>query len=97
MGEVLPDCERGIRKAIDKAKKKLKGLSAEKNCAPIMLRLIWHSASTYDMSTKIGGLFGTMRHKLEKGHTANNGLEITIRLLEPIKEQFPIISYVDFY
>ncbi|KAH1057550.1 hypothetical protein J1N35_035615 [Gossypium stocksii] len=31
------------------------------------------------------------------GVAANNGLDIAVRLLEPIKEQFPILSYADFY
>ncbi|XP_057465951.1 L-ascorbate peroxidase, cytosolic-like isoform X2 [Actinidia eriantha] len=62
-----------------------------------MLRLTWHSADTYDVATKTGGPFGTMRHKLEQGHAANNGLDIAVRLLEPIKEQFPILSFGDFY
>lgn len=38
-----------------------------------------------------------MRLKAEQGHGANNGIDIAIRLLEPIKEQFPILSYGDFY
>lgn len=57
----------------------------------------WHSAGTFDVSTKTGGPFGTMRYKGELAHGANNGLEIAVRLLEPIKEQFPILSYADFY
>ncbi|PWA37737.1 L-ascorbate peroxidase 2, cytosolic [Artemisia annua] len=35
-----------------------------------------------------------MRHKAELGHGANS-LYIDVRLLEPIKEQFPILSYGD--
>ncbi|XP_073050657.1 L-ascorbate peroxidase, cytosolic-like [Primulina eburnea] len=84
-------------KAVEKAKKKLRGFIAEKNCAPLMLRLGWHSAGTYDQCSKTGGPFGTMRFKVEQGHTANNGIDIAVRLLEPIKEQFPILSYADFY
>lgn len=38
-----------------------------------------------------------MRFESERAHGANNGLDIAIRLLEPIKEQFPTISYADFY
>ena len=57
----------------------------------------WHSAGTYDVKTKTGGPFGTMKHPAELAHAANSGLEIAVRLLEPIKEQFPIISYGDFY
>lgn len=49
------------------------------------------------MKTRTGGPFGTMRHASELGHGANNGLDIAVRLLDPIKEQFPILSYADFY
>ncbi|KRY02543.1 L-ascorbate peroxidase, cytosolic, partial [Trichinella patagoniensis] len=78
-------------KAVDKCRKKLRGFIAEKNCAPLMLRLAWHSAGTYDVKTKTGGPFGTIRHPDELAHGANNGLSIAVGLLEPIKEQFPII------
>lgn len=57
----------------------------------------WHSAGTFDVKTKTGGPFGTMRHAAEQAHGANNGLQIAVRLLEPLKEQFPILSYADFY
>ena len=57
----------------------------------------WHSAGTFDVKTKTGGPFGTIRPSAELAHGANNGLDIAIRLLEPIKEQFPILSYADFY
>lgn len=63
----------------------------------LLLLYRWHSAGTYDVNTKTGGPFGTMRHKLEQSHAANNGLDIAVRLLEPFKEQFPIISYGDLY
>lgn len=57
----------------------------------------WHSAGTYDQSSKTGGPFGTMRFKDEQGHAANNGIVIAIELLGPIKEQFPILSHADFH
>lgn len=38
-----------------------------------------------------------MKHAAELAHSANNGLDIAVRLLEPIKEQFSILSYADFY
>ncbi|KAL8501566.1 hypothetical protein ACS0TY_020909 [Phlomoides rotata] len=84
-------------KAVQKAKRKLRGFIAEKHCAPLMLRLGWHSAGTYDQATKTGGPFGTMRFKAEQGHEANNGIEIAIKLLEPLKQQFPILTHADFY
>ncbi|XP_059428614.1 L-ascorbate peroxidase 2, cytosolic-like [Corylus avellana] len=66
-------------------------------CLWLFWRCSWHSAGTFDVQTKIGGPFGTIRHPDELSHAANNGLDIAIRLLEPIKEQFPLLSYADFY
>ncbi|CAL9123416.1 unnamed protein product, partial [Musa textilis] len=97
MGKSYPAVSEEYQKAVEKARRKLRGLIAEKNCAPIMLRLAWHSAGTYDVSTKTGGPFGTMRFAAELAHGANNGLDIALRLLEPIKEQFPTLSFADFY
>lgn len=57
----------------------------------------WHSAGTFDHKSRTGGPFGTIRQPSELAHGANNGLDIAVRLLEPIKEQFPILSYADFY
>ncbi|KAF2300469.1 hypothetical protein GH714_013699 [Hevea brasiliensis] len=97
MTKNYPKVSEEYQKAIDKAKRKLRGFIAEKGCAPLMLRIAWHSAGTYDANTKTGGPFGTMRHAAEQAHAANNGLDIAVRLLEPIKQQFPILSYADFY
>lgn len=97
MGKSYPTVSEEYLKAVEKCKKKLRGFIAEKNCAPLMLRLAWHSAGTFDVTSKTGGPFGTMRYKGELDHGANNGLDIAVRLLEPIKEQFPILSYGDFY
>ncbi|KAH9671880.1 L-ascorbate peroxidase 2 [Citrus sinensis] len=97
MGKCYPKVSDEYQKAVEKCKRKLRGLIAEKHCAPIILRLAWHSAGTYDVNTKTGGPFGTIRHPDELAHEANNGLDIAVRLLEPIKQQFPILSYADFY
>ncbi|CAN0874872.1 L-ascorbate peroxidase, cytosolic [Linum grandiflorum] len=102
MAKNYPTVSEDYKKSIDKAKKKLRGFIAEKNCAPLMLRLAWgscrwHSAGTFDVKSKTGGPFGTMRYSAELTHGANNGLDIAVRLLDPIKEQFPGISYADLY
>lgn len=97
MVKKYPTVSAEYQKAVEKAKRKLRGLIAEKSCAPLMLRLAWHSAGTFDVKTKTGGPFGTMKLEAELEHAANNGLVIAVRLLEPIKEQFPILSYADFY
>ncbi|RRT64627.1 hypothetical protein B296_00024887 [Ensete ventricosum] len=97
MGRSYPVVSDEYLKAAEKAKRKLRGFIAEKNCAPLMLRLAWHSAGTYDVVSKTGGPFGTIRYQAELAHGANNGLDIAVRLLEPIKAQFPILTYADFY
>ncbi|OAY42623.1 L-ascorbate peroxidase 2, cytosolic [Manihot esculenta] len=97
MGKWYPKVSDEYQKAVQKCKRKLRGHVAEKRCAPIVLRLTWHSAGTFDVKTRTGGPFGTIRHPEELAHQANNGLDIAVRLLEPIKEQFPILTYADFY
>lgn len=62
-----------------------------------MCNFRWHSAGTFDVKTKSGGPFGTMKNRAELAHEANRGLDIAVKLLEPIKEQVPILSYADFY
>lgn len=57
----------------------------------------WHSTGTFDRASMTGGPFGTIRFKAEQAHGASSGIEIATRLLEPIKEQFPTLSYADFY
>lgn len=97
MGKSYPTVSDEYLYAVDKARRKLRALIAEKNCAPIMVRIAWHGAGTYDVKTKTGGPFGTIRTKEELAHLANAGLLIAVNLLEPIKDQFPILSYGDFY
>ena len=41
MGKCYPVVSEEYKKAVDKAKKKLRGLIAEKNCAPLILRLAY--------------------------------------------------------
>ncbi|KAG7035445.1 L-ascorbate peroxidase, cytosolic [Cucurbita argyrosperma subsp. argyrosperma] len=97
MGKSYPAVSEEYQKAVVKARRKIRALVAEKHCSPLMLRLAWHSAGTYDAKSKTGGPFGTMKHAAELAHGANNGLDIAVKLLEPIKEQVPILSYGDFY
>ncbi|KAL0884588.1 hypothetical protein Bca101_008569 [Brassica carinata] len=97
MTKSYPTVSEDYQKAIEKCKRKLRGLIAEKNCAPIMVRLAWHSAGTFDCASRTGGPFGTMRFDAEQGHGANSGIHIALRLLDPIREQFPAISFADFH
>ena len=38
-----------------------------------------------------------MKNPAEQAHGANAGLDIAVRMLEPVKEEFPILSYADLY
>ncbi|KAJ6802262.1 putative L-ascorbate peroxidase 4 [Iris pallida] len=92
-----PVVDAAYLKEIDKARRDLRALISSKNCAPIMLRLAWHDAGTYDVNTKTGGPNGSIRLEEEYTHGSNAGLKIAIDLLEPIKEKHPKITYADLY
>lgn len=65
---------------------------------PVLVRLAWHTSGTYDKATGTGGSNGaTMRFSPESGWGANAGLKLARDLLEPIKKQFPWISYADLW
>ncbi|XP_057449260.1 L-ascorbate peroxidase 3-like [Lotus japonicus] len=84
-------------KEIEKARRDLRALIFNKKCAPIMLRLAWHSAGTYDVKTKTGGPYGSIRNEQELNHAANMGLKIAVDLCEEVKAKHPKISYADLY
>lgn len=65
---------------------------------PVLVRLAWHASGTYDADTKTGGSNGaTMRFAPESDHGANAGLKAARDFLEPIKQQFPWITYSDLW
>ncbi|KAL8822246.1 MAG: hypothetical protein Q9191_007014, partial [Dirinaria sp. TL-2023a] len=65
---------------------------------PVILRLAWHCSGTYDKETGTGGSNGaTMRFAPEGDHGANAGLKAARDFLEPVKEQFPWITYSDLW
>jgi cytochrome c peroxidase len=65
---------------------------------PVLLRLAWHASGTYDKETGTGGSNGaTMRFAPEGDHGANAGLKAARDFVEPIKQQFPWISYSDLW
>ncbi|CAD6264995.1 unnamed protein product [Miscanthus lutarioriparius] len=82
---------------VDRARRHLRALISNKGCAPIMLRLAWHDAGTYDVNTKTGGANGSIRYEEEYTHGSNAGLKIAIDILEPIKAKNPKITYADLY
>lgn len=84
----IKNCRRELRKLIDSV-----------NCHPILLRLAWHDAGTYDDSVAqwpdCGGANGSIRFDTEMSHGANAGLRKALTYLAPMKERFPILSWAD--
>eukprot|EP00270_Netrium_digitus_P006853 TRINITY_DN197_c0_g1_i3.p1 TRINITY_DN197_c0_g1~~TRINITY_DN197_c0_g1_i3.p1 ORF type:complete len:271 (+),score=49.75 TRINITY_DN197_c0_g1_i3:63-815(+) len=97
MVKVYPEVSPEYKGAVVKAKRYLRALISEKHCAPIIVRLAWHSAGTFDVKSKTGGCTGSLRNKEELAHGANAGLGWAVELMEVVKEKFPILSYADIY
>lgn len=77
---------------------KLEGDYDDGSFGPVLLRLSWHACGTYDAKTKTGGSNGaTMRFSPESQHGANAGLSVARDFLEPIKQQYPQITYADLW
>ncbi|KAI4367719.1 hypothetical protein MLD38_023427 [Melastoma candidum] len=93
----LPVVDTEYLKEIDRARRHLRALIAHKNCAPIMLRLAWHDAGTYDVNTKTGGPNGSIRNLEEYSHGSNSGLKIAIDFCEEVRSKCPKITYADLY
>ncbi|KAI4297760.1 hypothetical protein L6164_037628 [Bauhinia variegata] len=93
----LPVVDTGYLREIEKARRDLRALISSRNCAPIMLRLAWHDAGTYDAKTKTGGPNGSIRNEEEYSHGANNGLKKAIDWCEEVKAKHPKITYADLY
>lgn len=65
---------------------------------PVLVRLAWHSAGTWDKKTNLGGSFGgTYRYPKETNDPSNCGLQEAAKFLSPIHEKFPWISHGDLY
>ncbi|EOA18809.1 hypothetical protein CARUB_v10007422mg [Capsella rubella] len=84
-------------KEIEKARRDLRALISSRNCAPIMLRLAWHDAGTYDAKKKTGGANGSIRFKEELNRPHNKGLEKAVAFCEEVKAKHPRVTYADLY
>eukprot|EP00461_Guttulinopsis_vulgaris_P001588 UN01588 len=92
------DNEAAIRKAIEQVAEddEYDGIGSY---LPLFIRLAWHASGTADIESKTGGSNGgCIRFRGEKDegrHGANNGLDLAIERLKPVKEQFAWLSWAD--
>eukprot|EP01041_Mallomonas_annulata_P010331 gene10331-21559_t len=88
--DTLQECQKDLFALMDKS-----------NCNPIMIRLAWHDAGTYDKNVgvskfpKCGGANGSIRFDPELSHGANAGLTIAFNLLKNIKKKYDSVSWAD--
>lgn len=73
-------------------------ITQKANACPMVARLAWHQAGTYDKSDGSGGSNGaTMRFKPECDDDANAGLSIIRDMLHPVKVAHPELSRADLW
>ncbi|KAK8465612.1 hypothetical protein PHAVU_009G126500 [Phaseolus vulgaris] len=83
------------------AREDIKELLRSKFCHPILIRLGWHDAGTYNKNIEEwpqrGGANGSLRFEIELKHAANAGLVNALKLLQPIKEKYSGVTYADLF
>jgi len=90
-----PKVDADYLKQIEAVHKELRSIITSQNCAPIMLRLAFHDAGTFDAKAKTGGPNGTIR--MELSAPPNNGIKVAVDLCEPVKAKHPKVTYADIY
>ncbi|GAA0147916.1 hypothetical protein LIER_07499 [Lithospermum erythrorhizon] len=83
------------------AREDIKVLLDTKYCHPILVRLGWHDAGTYNKDIQEwpqrGGANGSLRFEAELKHAANAGLINALKLVQPIKDDHPDVTYADLF
>nr|AII99884.1 peroxidase [Cicer arietinum] len=83
------------------AREDIKELLRTKYCHPLMIRLGWHDAGTYNKNIEEwpqrGGANGSLRFEAELKHGANAGLVNALKLLQPIKDKYSGVTYADLF
>ncbi|XP_051124088.1 probable L-ascorbate peroxidase 6, chloroplastic/mitochondrial isoform X2 [Andrographis paniculata] len=96
-----PICAASKPEQLKRAREEIKELFKTKFCHPIMIRLGWHDAGTFDKDIeewpKSGGTNGSLRFEIELKHAANAGLVNALNLLQPIKDKYSDVTYADLF
>jgi len=79
--------------------KELHSMVDRTNCQPLLLRLAWSDAVSYDCMVEswphCGGVNGSIRFDFNLARPANAGLSKAIGYLKPLRYRYPIISWAD--
>ena len=96
-----PKCVASDPEQLKSAREDIKELLKTKFCHPILVRLGWHDAGTYDKTIEEwpqrGGANGSLRFEIEQKHAANAGLVNALQLLKPIKDKYTGVTYADLF
>ncbi|EYU22979.1 hypothetical protein ABFS82_03G097600 [Erythranthe guttata] len=96
-----PKCAASDPEQLKGAREDIKELLKSTFCHPILVRLGWHDAGTYNKNIEEwpqrGGANGSLRFEIELKHGANAGLVNALKLLQPIKEKYSSVTYADLF
>ncbi|EXB60099.1 L-ascorbate peroxidase T [Morus notabilis] len=96
-----PKCAASDTEQLKSAREDIKQLLKNTFCHPILVRLGWHDAGTYNKNIEEwpqrGGANGSLRFEIELKHGANAGLVNALKLLQPIKDKYSGVTYADLF
>ncbi|XVF64540.1 hypothetical protein PTKIN_Ptkin09bG0176900 [Pterospermum kingtungense] len=96
-----PKCAASDPDQLKSAREDIKELLKSTFCHPILVRLGWHDAGTYNKNIEEwplrGGGNGSLRFEVELNHAANAGLVNALKLIQPVKDKHPGVTYADLF
>ncbi|XP_059453576.1 probable L-ascorbate peroxidase 6, chloroplastic/mitochondrial isoform X2 [Corylus avellana] len=96
-----PKCAASDPDQLRSAREDIKELLKTNFCHPILIRLGWHDAGTYNKNIQEwpqkGGANGSLRFEVELKHAANAGLVNALKLLQPLKDKYSGVTYADLF
>ncbi|XWS23718.1 hypothetical protein CRYUN_Cryun28dG0039200 [Craigia yunnanensis] len=96
-----PKCAASDPDQLKSAREDIKELLKSKFCHPILVRLGWHDAGTYNKNIEEwpqrGGVNGSLRFEVELKHAANAGLVNALNLIQSIKDKYSGVTYADLF
>ncbi|KAE8684501.1 putative L-ascorbate peroxidase 6 [Hibiscus syriacus] len=96
-----PKCAASHADQLKSAREDIRQLLKSKHCHPILVRPGWHDAGTYNKNVKEwpqrSGANGSLRFEAELKYKSNTGLVNALKLIQPIKDKYPVVTYADLF